>query len=259
MSEFLTELFDMTGQVALLTGAGRGLGLAMARALAAVGCAIALQDIDLDIARSEAAAINATGGRAVAFAGDIRDLTLPAKLIKDVVAEFGRLDVLVNNAAIQQEKHWTDARALEIQEQFNADLVSPILFIQEAWAIFKQQKSGRIINIGSVQQRAATTGMFPYSICKGGLEKITRGLCREMAAHNVTINQIAPGWCNTLRNQWQLTSPEVVEKIGRENIPLGRLGVPDDFRGVVVLLCSSAGSYITGQSIFVDGGMGAEV
>lgn len=255
MSDAISALFDMSGKVALLTGAGRGIGLAMAKALSSAGCAIALQDIDLDVARAEAAAINSSGGRAVAFGGDICDLTLPARLIGEVVKEFGRLDVLVNNASIQMPKPWTQETTAGIEEQFAADLISPILFIQQAYAIFKQQKSGRIINMGSVQQRGATGDMFPYSISKGGLEKITAGLCREMASNGVTINQIAPGWCNTHRNRDYLTTPEVVAQLGKKHVPIGRLGEPDDFRGIILLLCSNAGSYITGQQIFIDGGL----
>jgi len=257
MAHSVEALFEMTGKVALLTGAGRGIGLAMARMLSAAGCAIALQDIELPVAQAEVDAINRDGGKAAAFGGDIRDLTLPARLTAQVLETFGRLDVLVNNASIQATTHWSQVPVEQMQEHFNADLISPILFIQQAWPIFKQQKSGRIINIGSVQQRGANPGMFAYSISKGGLEKLTSGLYREMAEFNVTINQIAPGWINTYRNRGQLTSPEVVEKVGRQNVPIGRLGVPDDFRGIILLLCSNAGSYITGQSIFVDGGLSA--
>jgi NAD(P)-dependent dehydrogenase (short-subunit alcohol dehydrogenase family) len=248
------SIFDMTGRVALLSGAGRGIGLAMAQALAGAGCAIALQDVDLEVARTEADAINARGGKAVAFGGDIADLSLPGRLVDEVLGTFGRLDVLVNNASIQLAKHWTEVSVEEMETEFRADLISPILFIQRVWPIFQRQKSGRIINIGSVQQRAVNPQMFAYSLSKAGLEKLTLGLAREMAGNNVTINTIAPGWINTLRNQHQLTSPEVVEKLGKERVPIGRLGEPSDFRGVVLLLCSDAGSYITGQTIFVAGG-----
>jgi gluconate 5-dehydrogenase len=248
-------MFDMTGRVALLTGAGRGIGLAMAQGLAAAGCAIALQDLDLAVARKEADAINAGGGRAVAMGGDVSDIGLAAKLVEGVMSEFGRLDVLVNNAAIQQEKHWSEVTVEEMEHQFRADLITPIVLIQQVWPIFKKQKSGRIINMGSVQQRGASLHMFPYSISKGGLAMITKGLAREMARENVTINQIAPGWINTYRNRHQLTSPEVVEDLGKKHVPIGRLGEAGDFKGIVLLLCSEAGTYITGQTIFVDGGL----
>jgi NAD(P)-dependent dehydrogenase (short-subunit alcohol dehydrogenase family) len=255
MDNAVASMFDLTGQVAVLTGAGRGIGLAMAQTLAAAGCSIALQDIDESIAQQEVDAITQTGGRAIAFGGDIRDLTLPARLISQVMNHFGRLDILVNNASIQSGAPWTECKVEDMRENLEADLISPIVFIQQVWPILKQQRSGRIINIGSIQQRAVNPRMMPYSLSKGGLEKVTRGLCREMAACNVTINQIAPGWVNTYRNRHQLTSPEVVEQLGKTRIPLGRLGEPSDFRGIILLLCSPAGSYITGQTIFVDGGL----
>jgi NAD(P)-dependent dehydrogenase (short-subunit alcohol dehydrogenase family) len=258
MTESQESLFDLTGKVALLTGAGRGIGLAMAKTLASAGCAVALQDIDLPVAQKEVEAISSAGGKAIAYGGDIADLSLPARLVADVLRDFGRLDVLVNNASIQTEKHWMELTVAEMEHDFHADLISPILFIRQVWPIFKHQRSGRIINMGSIQQNRATPGMFPYSISKGGLEKITRGLAREMARDNVTINQIAPGWISqTHRNRHSLTSPAVVEDLGKKNIPVGRLGNPNDFRGIILLLCSDAGHYITGQSIFIDGGLSA--
>jgi NAD(P)-dependent dehydrogenase (short-subunit alcohol dehydrogenase family) len=258
MNESQASLFDLSGKVALLTGAGRGIGLAMAKALAGAGCAIALQDIDLPVAQQEAEAINAAGGKAIAYGGDIADLTLAATLVGEVMNGFGRLDVLVNNASIQTEKHWMELTVEEMEHDFHADLLSPILFIRQVWPIFKNQRFGRIINMGSIQQQRANPGMFPYSISKGGLEKITQGLAREMARSNVTINQIAPGWISaTHRNRHNLTTPEVVEDLGRKHVPVGRLGDPRDFRGVILLLCSEAGNYITGQTIFVDGGLSA--
>jgi glucose 1-dehydrogenase len=255
MKQAVEKLFDLTGKVALLTGAARGIGLAMAQALVSAGCAVAIQDIDLPTARTEAEAIKQSGGRAAAFGGDVRDLALPSQLVPEVIQQLGRLDILVNNAALQTEKHWLDIPIEQMQGDFNADLLCPIQFIKAVIPIFKSQQSGRIINIGSVQQRSTNPRMFAYSISKGALEKITAGLSRELAKDGITINQIAPGWINTDRNRHHLTSPEVVKEQGAKHIPIGRLGEPSDFRGIILLLCSDAGSYITGQSIFVDGGM----
>ncbi len=248
-------MFDMTGQVALFTGAARGIGLAMAQSLAEVGCGIALQDIDLELANAEAKAIQDAGGKAIAYGGDVTDITLPARLIAEVLRDFGKLDVLVNNAAIQTEKNWLELSPEEIDRDFRADLITPILLLQQVVPIFEKQRSGRIINIGSVQQRRANGHMFAYSISKGALERITTGLARNLAKSNVTINCIAPGWINTYRNRKHLTSPEVVEQMGKAHVPMGRLGEPSDFRGIIRLLCGPAGQYITGQSIYVDGGL----
>jgi NAD(P)-dependent dehydrogenase (short-subunit alcohol dehydrogenase family) len=257
MIESINAMFDLSGQVALITGGGRGIGLSMAHALVAAGCAVALQDIDLAVAQQEADTINKTGGKAMAFGGDIFDMSLPAKLVAEVVEKFGRLDILVNNAAPQQQKRWTDLTVEDFEQGLRSVLISPFLFIQQVLPIFQEQRSGRIINLGSIQQRAANPDMLPYSVSKGALERITLGLCRELAKDNITINQIAPGWINTYRNREQLDSSEKVAQLGRDHVPIGRLGVADDFRGVILLLCSKAGDYITGETIYIDGGLGA--
>ena len=251
------ELFDLTGKVALITGAGRGIGLSIARALAGAGCAVAIQDLDEPVARDAAADIVAAGGRAVAFGGDLLDLTLPARLVPQAADALGGLHILVNNGSIQLPQPWTEATGEVIERQLRADLVSPILFCQQVVPIFRRQQFGRIINLGSVQQRKANPGMLAYSLSKGALEKLTQGLARELAPDQITVNQIAPGWINhTVRNEPALSTQEQIDKTVHKAVPLGRLGEPDDMRGVVLLLCSDAGSYITGQNVFVDGAMG---
>ena len=252
-----SELFDLTGRCALLTGAGRGIGLALARALAGAGCAVAVQDIDRGVAEAAAAGIVAAGGRAVAFDGDLLDLSLPARLIPVVVEALGGLHILVNNGSIQVVRHWTEASAEEMERQLRADLVSPILFCQQVVPLFRRQRFGRIVNLGSVQQRRATPTMLAYSLCKGGLEKLTVGLAKELARDNITVNQIAPGWIDqTVRNEDDLRHIDDRERIVRQAVPLGRLGLPADVAGTALLMCSEAGAYMTGQNVFVDGAMG---
>jgi NAD(P)-dependent dehydrogenase (short-subunit alcohol dehydrogenase family) len=250
-------MFDLSGRCALLTGAGRGIGLAVARALAGAGCAVAIQDLDESIARSAAEAINRSGGRAVAFGGDLTDLSLPGRLVPRVVEALGGLHILVNNGSIQIRRHWTEASTEEMELQLRTDLVSPVLFCREVVPIFKRQRFGRIINVGSVQQIHATPDLLAYSLSKGALEKLTTGLAKELAPDQITINQIAPGWIhNTVRNADNFKTPEDVIETGKRAVPLGRLGEPEDMRGTVVLLCSDAGAFITGQNVFIDGGMG---
>ncbi len=251
------KMFDLTGKCALLTGAGRGIGLAVARALAGAGCAVAIQDIDEAIANSAVASINAAGGRAVALGGDLTDLSLPATLVPRAVDALGGLHILVNNGSIQIRRHWSEASAEEMELQLRTDLVSPILFCRAVMPIFKAQRFGRIINVGSVQQIHATPDLLAYSLSKGALEKLTIGLAKELAPDQITINQIAPGWIhNTVRNAGDFQTPEQAVEIGRKAVPIGRLGEPDDMRGTVLMLCSDAGAFITGQNIFIDGGMG---
>jgi NAD(P)-dependent dehydrogenase (short-subunit alcohol dehydrogenase family) len=246
----------LDGKAALITGAGRGIGVGIAHALASAGCAVAVQDIELDVARATAETISAeTGARAVALGGDITDLSLPARAVRQVVEALGGLHILVNNAAIQQEKDWTQFTVEEITRQVNADFVSPILFCQQVAPIFRGQKFGRIINIGSIQQRVGNPDMLPYSMSKAAMENLTRGLARVLAPDGVTVNLLNPGYFNTYRNRDQFKTRQDLVERGKQYVPSGRIGEPEDCGGIALLLASEAGAYITGQTIFVDGGM----
>ncbi len=248
--------FRLDGKVALLTGSGRGIGLGIARALAAAGGAVAIQDIDLAVAQAEADSINQAGGKAIALGGDITDLTLPARLVEQVVAQLGGLHILINNAAIQKFQHWLEETPDHLRQTFEADLISPILLCQLASRIFVPQKFGRIINIGSIQQKGGNPRMLPYSLSKLALAGLTTALARDMAKDQVTVNLLAPGWFNTYRNRADFQSEQDVMEKGK-HVPNGRIGQPKDCAGLALLLCSEAGSYITGQTIYVDGGMSA--
>jgi NAD(P)-dependent dehydrogenase (short-subunit alcohol dehydrogenase family) len=247
--------FSLKDKVALLTGAGRGIGFEIGKTFAAAGATVAIQDIDPSVAESAVDRIKKIGGRAMAFDGDVLDLTLPARLTGDVVKRLGGLHILVNNASVQSAGPWEDVPGREIERLLRANVVSPILFCQQAVPIFRAQHFGRIINIGSVQQAQVNPGMMAYSLGKGALEKFTQGIARTLAVDGITINQIAPGWTDTHRNRGDFPSPEEKARAGRERIPLGRIGEPADYSGVALLLASPAGDYITGQNIYVDGGL----
>lgn len=247
--------FRVDGKIALITGAGRGIGLAMAKALASAGAAVALQDIDRDVAMREAEAIRVAGGKAIALGGDVCDPELPAALIGQTVSELGGLHILINNAAIQVGRPWLEVPLAELEQQFRADLIAPIRLCQVAVPIFKAQQFGRIINIGSIQQQSGNPMMLAYSLSKAALVRLTIALARDLAKDQITVNLIAPGWVNnTHRNRMDLRTAEDVKRRGR-NVPMGHLSEPADHEGIALLLCSEAGSYITGQSIYVDGGM----
>ncbi|HEY8668097.1 MAG TPA: SDR family NAD(P)-dependent oxidoreductase [Tepidisphaeraceae bacterium] len=248
--------FDISGRVALLTGAGRGIGLAIAQALAGAGAAVAIQDVDLAIAEAEAEKINQAGRRAIALGGDVADLSLPARLVHDVVTQLGGLHILINNASIQKPQPWLTLEPPQIERELRADLITPLLLCQRAAPIFQRQRWGRIINIGSIQQRGGNPNMLPYSLSKLALDGLTKALARDLAKDNITVNLLAPGWFNTYRNRGDFESEQDLIDKGK-HVPLGRIGDPADCAGAALLLCSEAGSYITGQSIFIDGGMSA--
>jgi 3-oxoacyl-[acyl-carrier protein] reductase len=241
----------MQGRVALLTGAGRGIGLGIARTLASAGCAVAIQDLDEAVARDAARKIEEEGGRAVGLGGDIGDPAIASALPQRVVQELGTLHVLVNNASIQSNSPWIEAKLDQMQRELRADLLMPILLCQKCVPYMRDQKWGRILNIGSIQQKQGNAGMLSYSLSKAALEKMTMALANRLARENITVNLIAPGYFDTLRNEKDRHRADQIAK----GIPMGRIGQPDDCGGIALMLCSEAGAYITGQSIYVDGGL----
>jgi NAD(P)-dependent dehydrogenase (short-subunit alcohol dehydrogenase family) len=245
--------FSLKDRIALITGAGRGIGLGIARALASAGCAVAIQDLDLDVAREAADALQKSGVRAIALGGDITRAALAPKLIRDTFKKLGGLHILINNASIQSTQHWTKLVQKEFQRTMQANLFTPIRLCQEAEPILRKQRWGRIVNVGSIQQMTGNETMLAYAMSKAALENMTIALARDFAADGVTVNNLAPGYFHTLRNP-QLKTAAQRRAAGRR-IPVGRVGLPEDAGGVALLLCSPAGRYITGQTIYVDGGL----
>jgi NAD(P)-dependent dehydrogenase (short-subunit alcohol dehydrogenase family) len=246
--------FRLDGRVALITGSGRGIGLAIGQAFAAHGCAVALHDIELPVAEREAQELRDQGHRAVALGGDITDLSVTRTLIEQTVQQLGGLHILVNNAAVQRAGDWSAVPIEELEWTFRGNQMAPLILCQLAAPIFKAQRWGRIINIGSVQEKGGFTFMLPYSMSKAALKHMTIALARDFAASNVTVNMIGPGWFNTHRNRDEFPDQRAVAEAGR-SVPAGRVGAPIDCAGAALLLASESGDYITGQTIYVDGGL----
>lgn len=249
---------SLSGKTALITGAARGIGRAIADALAAHGCAVAVQDIDLDAARAAADDITrlAPSPRAIALGGDLTDPAIADTLVKQTRDQLGRIDILVNNGSIQVEKPIEQQSLEEIEQQTRANQVVPLLLIARTAPAMVEARWGRILNIGSVQQFNGEPSMIAYSATKGALATITAGLAKAYARHNVTVNCIAPGYFDTQRNTDSINRVKQAppEQIARW-LPAGRVGQPRDVAGLAVLLCTDAASYITGQSLVVDGGL----
>ena len=249
--------FDLSNRVALITGSARGIGLGIARALAGAGCAVAIQDIDLDAAKRQAESIAREGGRATALGGDAADLTNAELLVRQTIEQLGRIDILINNASIQRKLPWTQLDRDDFDRTMHANVLFPVLLCQQAAPHFRRQKWGRIVNVGSIQQVLGNEHMLSYAMSKAAMVNMTLALARDLARDGVTVNLIAPGYFNTIRNVEKLGDPEKRREAGERLVTVGRIGEPEDVAGIALLLCSDAGSYITGESIFVDGGMSA--
>lgn len=247
---------DLTGKVALVTGASSGIGRATAEALARHGAKVAINYHRNEAGAAEACqAIAGAGGKAVAVQADVRKAAGVKALVERTVKELGPVDILVNNAGSLVERlkilELTEARWDEV---LDLNLKSAFLCSQAVAGSMMQRKSGAIINVSSVAGRnGGALGSIHYSTAKGGLITFTKGLAKEMAAHNVRVNAVSPGVIQTHFHE-QFSTPEMM-KAYCGVIPLGRVGTPAEVAGVIAFLASDAASFLVGETIEINGGM----
>lgn len=251
---FNMDSFRLDGRVALLTGAARGIGCAIAQALAGAGAKIALQDIDLEAAKLEVAALKAKGISALALGGDATRLQDAEEWVHHTQEQLGPIDILVNNASIQDSHNLEEWTTAQVEEILRANVAAPWRLSQLVVPHMREQRWGRILNIGSIQGIRGYLGMAPYSASKAAIHNLTNSFARALGKDGITVNCIAPGYFNTYRNR-----DSVAHHTARNDkfdwLPLRRVGEPSDCAGAALLLCSEAGSYITGAILHVDGGM----
>jgi len=247
---------DLTGQVAIVTGASRGLGRAMAVALGANGAKVACVARNTEKLAETVAAIQATGGEATSYACDVNDRESVNQVVDTVVETWEKLDILVNNAGITRDTLMAQMSDAQWDEVITTNLTGPFLFMRAAYMPMMRKRYGRIINISSVSGLVGNPGQSNYSASKAGLIGVTRTLSRELAKRKITVNAIAPGFIESDMTQ------DLVDKFGqtvideaKKRIPCQRLGVPEEVAAAVLFLASPAASYITGQILAVDGGM----
>jgi NAD(P)-dependent dehydrogenase (short-subunit alcohol dehydrogenase family) len=248
------DRFRLDGKVALVTGGARGLGKTMATALAQAGADIALSGRSQGACRQAAAEIaGATGRRVGAFSADVTKIADVEQLANDIDAEFGHVDILVNNAGINIRGPIEQLTEADWDAVVDTNLKGPFLCARAFGPRMVRRGWGRVVNLGSVLGVIGLPGRAPYASSKAGIINLTRVLALEWAGTGVTANALCPGAFGTEMNRSLLEDPVKYKEFVAQ-IPMGRWGEVEELAGAIVFLASDASSYVTGGSIFVDGG-----
>ncbi len=249
----ILDCFKLDGKVALVTGASAGLGASMAMALAEAGANVAAHGNSRTPDKT-CELIKSAGRRGLALRGDLADKSVPKKLVEETLNEFGRLDILINNAGTirrapavdYSEEDWTTVIAVNLNSVFRLSQLA-------GREMIKKEQGGKIINIASLLAFQGGITVPAYAASKGAVAQLTKALANEWAKHRINVNAIAPGYMRT-DNTAALQADENRNRQILERIPAGRWGEPDDLAGAAVFLSSAASDYLNGHSLVVDGG-----
>ena len=244
-------MFDLTVKTALVTGSSRGIGRAVALCLAEAGADVVVHCTGRpEKAQEVVDAIRAMGRKAWFIQKNLMDEDCAEYIFSRLEQP---LDILVLNASIQYRKAWEQITAQDFAEQINVNLRASMLLIQKAVPHMREQHWGRIVTVGSVQEAKPHPDMLVYSASKAGQRMMAQSLAGQLAKDGITVNNMAPGVIATDRNVEALSDPAYAKQVA-DSIPCGFYGEPKDCAGAVLLMCSDEGRYITGQSLYVDGG-----
>lgn len=247
-------MFDLTGKVSIVTGAGRGIGKSIAIGLAKAGSDVVISSRTQSELEVVASTIQELGRKAHVVPCDVTKPESIQNVVDETVKEFGKIDILVNNAGMTVKSPAEEYSLEDWNSIISVNLTGVFLFAQYTGRQMKEQNFGKIINISSVAAETAITGSVAYCASKGGVKMLTKVLAVEWAPYNIQVNAIAPAYIETpLVKAIKDTKPEFVEKV-EARTPLGRLGEPDEVVGSAIFLASDASSYTTGETVKVDGG-----
>jgi gluconate 5-dehydrogenase len=250
----MQSVFDLSGKVALITGAYRGLGFAIAQGLGRSGATVVLNGRRIDAVEPAARALTAQSLKASTAIFDVTDRAAVLAAVTAIESEHGRIDVLVNNAGIQRRGALADFSQQDWDDIIATNLTAPFVVSQAVLPGMIARKSGKIVHIASLMSELARPSVVPYTAAKGGVRQLTRGMAVELAPHNIQVNAIAPGYFATEMNRALIDNAEFNAWVCKRT-PAGRWGQPDELAGIAVFLASSASNYMTGQMLIVDGGM----
>ncbi|WP_336632544.1 MULTISPECIES: SDR family oxidoreductase [unclassified Microbacterium] len=259
MSTEPSRTFDLSGRLALVTGSSRGLGQSLAVGLADAGARLIVHGRDESAVRRSVELIEErTGVRPETALFDVTDAAAVEDAVGDLVSRVGVPDVLVNNAGIQRRAPFAEFAVSDWDDIIATNLSSAFYVSRFVAPGMIDRGSGKIINIASVQSALARRTIAPYSASKGGIAQLTRGMAADLARHGIQVNTLSPGYFATEMNAALVADPDFTAWV-QERTPAGRWGRVEELRGPLVFLASAASDFVSGQNLFVDGGMTAVV
>ncbi|KTR91426.1 MULTISPECIES: gluconate 5-dehydrogenase [Pantoea] len=250
----MSQLFSLTGKRVLLTGSARGIGFLLARGLAEAGAEVIINATTEGGAEQGAAKLRELGYHARSKAFDVTQSAQVQQAVEEIESQWGAIDILVNNAGIQRRRPFLEFPEQDWNDVIAVNQTAVFLVSQTVAKRMVQRQRGKIINIGSMQSELGRDTITPYAASKGAVTMLTRGMCVELARHNIQVNAIAPGYFVTEMTQTLADDPAFTGWLTKRT-PAARWGKPEELIGAAVFLASGASDFVNGHLLFVDGGM----